>query len=308
MRRLLRYAYVPLLIGLVDGIAIALCAARASEWLAFSLLPVAVAVSFLAERAIPYDGTWNDSVGDSRRDWAHAFANETFIALSVAVIPLLAGIAAFSSAWPTSAPFVVQVLIAIVVADVGVTLVHAASHYVDFMWRFHAVHHSIKRLYGFNGLMKHPLHQAMEMTGGVLPLLLLGIPRPVATALAVCIAVQLLLQHSNVDYRVGGLRKWLSLNESHRFHHLKWAEAGDVNFGLFTLVWDRLLGTYHFEDGRRLSADDLGIASKPDYPREYLPQLAYPFGRSGGCDFEGQPVRRLLARSVAPREASGLEL
>lgn len=43
------------------------------------------------------------------------------------------------------------------------------------------------------------------MTAGVTPLLLAGIPVPVAAALSltVAVAVQLLLQHSNVDYRVG---------------------------------------------------------------------------------------------------------
>lgn len=42
-----------------------------------------------------------------------------------------------------------------------------------------------------------------EATTGVVPLLLLGIPTPVGTALAFCVATQLLLQHSNADYRLG---------------------------------------------------------------------------------------------------------
>ena len=37
---------------------------------------------------------------------------------------------------------------------------------------------------GLNGLMKHPLHQTLEMTAGVTPLLLLGMPVNVASALA----------------------------------------------------------------------------------------------------------------------------
>ncbi len=48
------------------------------------------------------------------------------------------------------------------------------------MWRLHAVHPSIRRSYGLNGLMKHPLHQTLETIGGVAPLLILGIPVHVA--------------------------------------------------------------------------------------------------------------------------------
>ena len=145
------------------------------------------------------------------------------------------------------------------------------------MWRLHAVHHSIKRFYGLNGLMKHPLHQALEMAGGVAPLIVLGMPVQVAGALAVCVAVQLLLQHANVDYRVGPLRTVLALNEGHRFHHLKWPVVGDVNFGLFTLAWDYVYRTHSFDPDRRFTSDDLGMAAEPDYPTSYLRQLAEPF-------------------------------
>ncbi|MCP2319266.1 hypothetical protein APR12_004633 [Nocardia amikacinitolerans] len=68
-----------------------------------------------------------------------------------------------------------------------------------------------------------------------------------------------------------------------RFHHLKWAGIGDVNFGLFTLVWDHLLHHYSYDPARRFTSDDLGMAAKPDYPVGYLAQLAEPFTRHGVC-------------------------
>ncbi|MCW2630431.1 MAG: hypothetical protein QOF66_4100 [Mycobacterium sp.] len=61
-----------------------------------------------------------------------------------------------------------QVLSAILIADLGITLVHLASHKIGVLWRFHAVHHSITRFSGLNGLMKHPLHQTVEMTASAL--------------------------------------------------------------------------------------------------------------------------------------------
>lgn len=283
VKNVIRYGYVPFMLIGIDGTAVYLAARGAAEiWLA-GLIVMAVACSFVAERILPYRREWNSGIDDAGRDATHAVVNETSILASVAVIPLLAAMTPFHRWWPESLPFVAQVLLAVLVADFGITTIHLASHKVGWLWRLHAVHHSIRRFYGLNGLMKHPLHQAVEMIGGVLPLIIMGIPVQVASVLAVCVAVQLLLQHANVDYRVGKLRSVLALNEGHRFHHLKWAGIGDVNFGLFTLLWDHLYRTYSFDPQRRFTSDDLGMAAKPHYPTSYVQQLVEPFTARGAC-------------------------
>jgi len=291
---LVRFGYVPLMLLGINGAAVVLAQSAGAElWMA-ALILTAIGLSFVAERVVPYAPDWNDSMGDAPRDIAHAFVNETSLLLTVLVIPLLAVLTPFHHSWPSSIPFVVQVLFAVIVTDFGVTLVHLASHRVGWLWRFHAVHHSVKRFYGFNGLMKHPLHGAIELAAGTTPLLILGLPKSVAEALTVCIAVQLLLQHSNADYRVGPLRRVLALNEGHRFHHLKWAGVGDVNFGLFTLAWDHAFRTFSFDPDRRFRTGDLGMAAKPNYPVRYLSQLAEPFRASGAChfDYDSTPIER----------------
>ncbi|WP_278262459.1 hypothetical protein [Nocardia sp. AG03] len=122
--------------------------------------------------------------------------------------------------------------------------------YILWLRLMNAVH-SVTRFYGHNGLMKHPLHQSAEMAAGVAPLIVLGMPVDVAAALALAVAVQLLLQHSNADYRVGPLKHVLALNEGHRF----------------------------YDPHRRFSSDQLGMAAHPDYPVDYLGQLTEPFRR-----------------------------
>lgn len=273
----IRYGYAPLMLLGVNGLGITLAASGANKLWLLALLVAAIALSFAAERLLPYEETWNNSMGDAGRDTAHTFVNETLLLVSVGTIPLLAALVPGDGIWPATLPFVAQVLIAILIADLGLTLAHYASHKIDLLWRFHAVHHSVKRFYGFNGFMKHPLHQTIEMAAGVLPLVLLGMPVPVAAALSLTVGVQLLLQHSNTDYRVGPFKYVLALNEGHRFHHLKWAGIGDVNFGLFTLLWDHLLRTFSYDPTRNFTSDDLGMAAKPNYPVRYLPQLAEPF-------------------------------
>lgn len=284
-RPLIRYGYAPFMLLGINGVGIAVAAGGAHKAWLIALLGVAVAVSFTAERVLPYQVSWNASHGDTGRDTVHGFVNETLILASVAAIPALAALIPGDGIWPHGWPFVMQVLIAVLVADLGITLAHYASHKIGILWRFHAVHHSVTRFYGLNGLMKHPLHQTIEMTAGVTPLLLAGIPVPVAAALSLAVAVQLLLQHSNADYHIGPLKHVLALNEGHRFHHLKWAGIGDVNFGLFTLIWDHLLRTHSYDPARRFTSTDLGMAAKPDYPTGYLAQLAEPFTRHGACHF-----------------------
>ncbi|MGH8444966.1 MAG: sterol desaturase family protein [Solimonas sp.] len=243
------------------------------------LFAAAVACAFAAEAWLPYERDWNRDHGDRRRDLAHALVNETLNVLSLAVIPLLASLRPWSSPWPSQAPFWAQLLLAIVVADCGITLAHWLSHRWRPLWRLHAVHHSVLRLYGFNGLMKHPLHQAVEALFGIGPLLLAGMPADVASVLALAIAVQLLLQHGNVDMRPGPLNRVFAWAPLHRYHHIRYGEAGDVNFGLFFTVWDRLLGTAFDGNGYRIGGADLGIGSRPDYPSGYRAQLAEPFRR-----------------------------
>lgn len=278
-RATLRWLYPPLMLLGLNGAAIALIASGGSHALLAPLLLAAIGLSFAVERAIPYRGDWNEPHDDVARDIAHAAVNETFALLSVLALPAIASVATAWDAWPHGIQFVAQVLIAIVVFDFGITLAHWLSHRWGPLWRLHAVHHSVTRCYGFNGLMKHPLHQAVELSFGIAPLLLIGIPETVAWALAFAVAIQLLMQHSNADYRVGPLRYVLSLNEGHRFHHLKWAGIGDVNFGLFTLIYDHLLlRTFSYDPRRRFSSDDLGIAKEPDFPSCYIEQLRKPFG------------------------------
>lgn len=277
LQRAVQFGYLPLMLLGFNGAAVELARRGASALWLVCLLAAAIAVSFLVEHVIPYRPQWNQSQGDAARDVVHALVNESLNVASVAVLPLVATVATLSQAWPGHWPFAAQVFVALLVLDLGVTLAHIASHHVGWLWRFHAVHHSVKRLYGFNGLMKHPLHQLVELAAGVTPLLLVGLPLAVAEALAFCVAVQLLLQHSNADYATGPFGKVLALNTAHRFHHLKWAGVGDVNFGLVTLLWDRLFGTYKSDPQRHFSSDDLGIAKLPNFPARYVGQLAAPF-------------------------------
>lgn len=243
MRTVLRVVYAPVFMLGFIGAAVSIAASgRPLAWLA-PLLCAAITVSFLVERLIPYDPAWNRPRGDGRRDALHAFVNEASVYAGAALIPVLTLLSPAAGLWPEGWPLWAQLLLAIIVADLGITLCHYFSHKVPWLWRLHAVHHSVTRMYGFNGLMKHPAHQALETLAGTTPLILIGLPLEVGVLLGYAVAIQLLLQHANVDMRIGPLRHVMAWAPVHRFHHQKWAGIGDVNFALFTCLWDHLLRT-----------------------------------------------------------------
>lgn len=280
MRFLIRWLYAPLFFFGFISLATWLIGYRQAShgWLV-PLFLIAVGVSFLAERALPYRREWNRPNQDRWRDVLHAVVNEALNAAGLLALPLMAAWLPKAHLWPLGWPLYTQLFLAIALADLGITLMHYLSHRNALLWRLHAVHHSVRRMYGFNGLMKHPLHQMLEAAAGVLPLLLLGLPVEMAVLLAFAIAIQLLLQHSNVDMRIGVLRHLFAWAPLHRFHHLKYGTLGNVNFALFFTLWDRLLGTAFYRANYRLADNDLGIGDQPAYPQAYIAQLMAPFRR-----------------------------
>lgn len=277
--RLFKALYAPaFLFGFLGAAVIAVGpAGLPPQWALPPLLLLSLAVSLLSERMFPYRREWNRGRGERGRDAIHFLVNEGLNAAALAALPLLAAWRPWPALWPQSWPLALQLALAVPIADFGMTLAHYASHRWPLLWRFHAVHHSVRRMYGFNGLMKHPLHQAIEAAAGVAPLIALGLPPRTACVLAFAIAIQLQLQHSNVDMRIGPLRHLFAWAPVHRLHHLRYGRAGDVNFALFFSFWDRLLGTALHLPEYRVGSDDLGIGSRPDYPQLYPDQLLEPF-------------------------------
>lgn len=275
-RRAIEIAFVPLMLAIAAG-GVALAAADPPKVMVVAIVIIAIGVSFVAERMAPYEPAWNRDRGDRRRDMVHAVVNEGTVIGSLLLVPTLVDRLALRAIWPSEWPFAAQVVVAVVIADLGITIAHWASHRIGWLWNLHEVHHSVQRMYGLNGLMKHPAHQLIELTAGVTPLVLAGVPKTVATALAVCVAIELLLQHSNVDYATGGLDRLMAWNRPHRYHHIAAAVDGDVNFGLFTNIWDRHLLHTAVSGDRRFGPEDLGIHGRADYPSTWSSQMVEPF-------------------------------
>lgn len=278
LRTTTRLLFVPATLA-VTMVGIGMLATAHRTWIPVTVALV-LAMTFVAERLAPYTAPWNLRGPTFGSDAISAGVNEVITALGVIAAPL--AVDAFAlGVWPADTHHLVRLALAVVVLDVGVTVAHWWSHRRATLWRFHAVHHGADRLFGLNGLMKHPLHLVFETTIGMAPLIVLGIDSGTASALAGLVAIQLVLQHANVDYRVGRLGSWLAWNAGHRLHHVADEVDGNVNFGLFTLIWDRLLGTYLAPEPDSLPPK-VGLAARV-VPARYCQQMLMPWDdrRSG---------------------------
>jgi len=283
VRGFARYFYVPTMMVGFNALAIYLVAnGYRYVWVGLPIL-AAIGLSFAMERVLPYEDAWNEPHGDAAKDLAHGIVYEIANLFTLVVFLIISAMLPEWSLWPRELPIVVQFLLAVVFVDCTMTIVHYYSHRVDRLWRLHAVHHGVHRLYGFNGFIRHPLHQALDVVSGTLPLILIGLPVDVVVLLGAAIAIQLIVQHSNVDYALGPFQKILAIGAAHRLHHVNWAGEGDVNFGLFFTVWDRLLSTYQLPGARKPTIGDIGIQDCPHYPQDYATQLRAPFDPDGFC-------------------------
>ncbi len=295
-----RYAYAPVMvIGMNAAAFFVVAKGHHYGWLGAVLL-AALALAFLAERISPVHDEWNHSHGDEQANAVHALVYEMSSLNGVMLLPLIAWLTPWAGIWPHDWPLIIQVVLAIVVADLAFTLVHYWSHIYPMLWRLHAVHHGVPRMYGFNGLVRHPLHQTLDMVVGTLPLALAGMPVDVALMLGFAVSIQLIVQHSNVDYELGPFRNVMSIGRIHHLHHVNWGKEGDCNFGLFTTLWDRMLGTFHPEPPRPIKANDLGVDDVPNFPKSYWEQLMFPFVYTPGVGLKNPGSQKSVPASPAP--------
>jgi sterol desaturase/sphingolipid hydroxylase (fatty acid hydroxylase superfamily) len=309
LRALVRYAYAPfIMLGLTGAaywVVADLVVARGYVWaylLLAPLLGVAYLTSFSAERIAPFFADWNDHAahGDTKANIFHVLVYEYQSVTGVLLIPFICWLFPFQGLWPTEWPFWGQLLMAFVISDFAFMAMHYLSHRWPPLWRLHAVHHGVGRLYGFNGVLRHPLHQVIDMVVANMPLVIIGMPIPVAFLLGFLISMTLIVQHSNVDARLGPLQRHLAIGRIHHLHHVNWGTEGDCNFGLFFAVWDKMFGTFNETPSRPITAKDLGIDEVPNFPKGYIEQFLFPLFYKPG---QGEPERYSKKPAAAPTPA-----
>ena len=272
------YLIYPFIVWGCGAISIFAVGNNINYWVVIPPLLIAAAIIVtILERILPYET--DPESPPLAIDAAHYLVNYLIKQSALMLYAQLVGLfGIFGDWWSKSLPFAVQVILALVVIDFFLYAVHRWSHENSFLWRFHALHHSSEQLYWLNGEKRHPLHQIMEGLPGITVVMLLGAPAPAVVAALTILALNMMLQHGNIDYRAGILRRVFSVAELHRWHHLRDAERSKVNFGAWLVAWDMIFGTYSDPAGQvswNKSKNEIGI--EESHPQTYLGQFLYPF-------------------------------
>jgi sterol desaturase/sphingolipid hydroxylase (fatty acid hydroxylase superfamily) len=240
------------------------------------------AVVVLGERLHPFVPDWSRSHGDGGTDSAWL---TSILVTGVLTTPLFAFVGAWlggqlstwlgSPLWPTGWSWLAQLALALVVVEFFQYWLHRLEHEKDWLWRFHATHHSAPRLYWLNAARFHFVDTGLLNIGYIVPLVALGAPAPVFTLWVVAASIHGICQHANMQIRCGPLNWVFSMAELHRWHHSRLVRESNTNYGQNLILWDVVFGT-RFLPADREPPKDIGIANLPAFPMTWWAQLVSP--------------------------------
>lgn len=246
-------------------------------------VPIVVTALLVALMEVRYPSreAWRPSLEDLRTDFS-------FLVVVQLALPPLAGFffttllleparaleLPLTRVWPHRWPVAAQAVLMIGLVDLMRYWLHRLAHQTDTLWRLHAVHHSVDRLYWLNTSRFHPVEKALQMCLDSLPFLLMGVEPTVLAVYYVAYSANGFFQHSNIDLRYGVLNYVVSSAEAHRWHHSREPREANSNYGSTTIVWDLLFGTWYLPPSRQV--DSLGLHDRT-FPRSFWGQMRAPF-------------------------------
>lgn len=235
---------------------------------------------FFLEQKMPHEPQWNESDGQTFANIAHTLSSkgtvQTLVIFSGAM-----GLASLISPaaeagygiWPREWPMPLQVALGVALAEFGLYWAHRLGHDWYPLWRFHAIHHSVTRLWIVNTGRFHFIDSLVSILLGMGVLMVFGAPMEVLIWLSAITAFIGMMTHCNVDMRFGPLSWVFNTPGLHRWHHSRKLIEGNSNYGENLVVWDQVFGTY-INPSRRPPVN-IGISEY--MPPGFLAQLVWPF-------------------------------
>lgn len=116
-------------------------------------------------------------------------------------------------------PFWLQAVGALLLAEVWVYCAHRLSHRVEFLWKFHRVHHTLVDMTWSGASRQHPFDFLFIIVGANLPAMLLGIDLRSIALFVVLERLYTVLLHSNLRLDWGPFTALFASPSLHRIHH-----------------------------------------------------------------------------------------
>ena len=171
--------------------------------------------------------------------------------------------------------FIPQVIITLIVFDFGIYWQHRFFHTFNWLWKFHAIHHSDQTLDVSSGFRFHP--GEIILSGGYKLLLILILGPSIEAFLIYEMALSSfsLFTHSNLKIP-SSLERWLRLifvtPQMHYPHHSPQDAMIRTNYGNLLSIWDRLFLTLNQQPNHQFGLKSL-------HGENLKKNLIYPFTR-----------------------------
>ena len=172
--------------------------------------------------------------------------------------------------WIQKQPVWLQAVEVVVLSDFIIYWGHRLQHKIDFLWRFHKVHHSTKSLDWLAAHREHPIDSIYTIGLINLPAFLLGFDLNAIVMFIAFRGIWAIYIHSNVRLELGPLKKLIGSPDLHHWHHDLERDRG--NYANISPLMDVLFGTYVCPN---TEPEKLGI--KEEFSQSYLGQLLQPF-------------------------------
>ncbi|MCR9196681.1 MAG: sterol desaturase family protein [Hyphomonas sp.] len=286
LRKILSHTVFPftILLALFLGFKLVENGISSLTVLGFALIPIVFGLYCAPlERLMPYSRKWleggNDTAVDTIMYVSGAFWSgiSGLIVSALFIVGMVEALEPYGhDLWPNHWNPIVQVFLFILIKDFFRYWFHRALHEIPALWRIHAAHHSVERLYWLNGIRAHPLEIISQALWYAIPLALV---QPSAEIALVAVIMQLsigIFQHSNIDLELGWWEYVFSIGDNHRYHHYPDKGIGDSNYGGEFIIWDILFGTFHNPRDER-PHDNIGIGTAPEYPMTVAGLYIAPF-------------------------------
>lgn len=185
----------------------------------------------------------------------------------------------FGLVYWTHAGMGITILIGVAALDFSSWLVHWVMHNQPFLWRFHVIHHSDRKVDVTTGLRHHPGDSLLRGIFFMLLIVVSGAPMYSVMIYQTLVVVSTAFTHANISLPVqlDRILSWILVSPNmHKVHHHWKQPYTDTNYGAVFSVWDRLFGTWS-----HLPADQIRYGLDRYFPAEkdesVADLMAYPF-------------------------------
>lgn len=171
------------------------------------------------------------------------------------------------------APVAIALLI-LLASDFVNYWVHRAQHRFAFLWRFHAVHHSVEDMDSLNSYA-HPVDVLAQYAAALILGLAIGFTFGTMLWLLAFQTIHDRLLHTRAPINFGILGAVLVDNRTHFLHHTRTEARAGKNFAATFTIFDRLFGTYQRPEPGALAVTGLEGQGPPATVRDvFLARLA----------------------------------